>query len=50
MCGKIKRSKIINDNIRERVGIEPIVEMVVETRLSLFGYAERRPIDYIPEE
>lgn len=44
---KTRRDKITNDNIGERVGVAPIVEKVVETRLRLYVYVERRPLDYI---
>jgi hypothetical protein len=31
MCGKTRQDRIRNDNIRERVGVAPTVEMIVET-------------------
>jgi hypothetical protein len=48
MCGKTIWYRIRNDNIREResererVGVAPIVENMVETRLRWFGHVERR--------
>ena len=30
-----------------RVGMAPIVEKIVENRLTRFGQVEKRPIDYI---
>jgi hypothetical protein len=42
MSGKTRQDRIRNDNIRERVGVAPIVEMV-ENRLRWFGHVERRP-------
>jgi len=33
MCGKTRWDKIRNDHIRERLGVAPIVEKVVENRL-----------------
>jgi hypothetical protein len=42
MCGKTRHDKIRNDNIRERVGVVPIVEKMVETQLRWFGHVERR--------
>jgi len=45
MCGKTRRDKIRNDDIKERVGIPPIVEKMVETRLRWFGHVERRPVN-----
>jgi len=47
MCGKTRRDRIRNDNIRERVGITPIVEKMVENKLTWFGYIERRPVDSV---
>ena len=33
MSGKTRRDRIRNDTIRERVGVAPIVEKMVENRL-----------------
>jgi len=33
MCGKTRQDKIRNETIGERVGVAPIVEKMVETRL-----------------
>ena len=33
MCGKTRQGKIRNETIRERVGVAPIVEKMVENRL-----------------
>ena len=41
MSGKTRRDKIRNDTIRERVGVAPIVEKLVENRLRWFGHVER---------
>jgi len=38
---------IRNDNIRERVGVAPVVEKMVENRLTCFGHVERRPVDFV---
>ncbi|KHN29913.1 hypothetical protein glysoja_014731 [Glycine soja] len=45
MCGKTRQDKIRNEAIRERVGVAPIVEKMVENRLRWFGHVERRPVD-----
>jgi hypothetical protein len=45
MCGKTRRDKIRNDNIRESVGLAPIVKKMVETRFMWFGHVERRLMD-----
>ena len=36
MCGKTRQDKIRNEAIRERVGVAPIVEKIVENRLRWF--------------
>lgn len=33
MCGKTRYDTIINENIRESVGVAPIVEKIVEINL-----------------
>ncbi|KAH1220391.1 LINE-1 retrotransposable element ORF2 protein [Glycine max] len=47
MCGKTRQDKIRNETIRERVGVAPIVEKMVENRLRWFGHVERRPADSV---
>ena len=47
MCGKTRQDKIRNEAIRERVGVAPIVEKMVENRLRWFGHVERRPVDFV---
>ncbi|KAL5194659.1 Protein transport protein Sec24-like CEF [Glycine soja] len=47
MCGKTRQDKIRNEAIRERVGVAPIVEKMVENRLRWFGHVERRPVDSV---
>jgi len=47
MCGKSRWDSITNDNIRERVGVAPMTEKMVENRLIWFGHVERRPIDSV---
>jgi len=46
MSGKSRRDRIRNDTIRERVGVAPIVEKMVENRLRWL-HVERRPIDVV---
>jgi len=47
MCGKTRRDMITNDNIRERGGVTPIVENMVENRFRWFGHLERRLVDFV---
>ena len=44
MSGKTRQDMIMNDTIRERVGVAPIVEKLVENRLRWFEHVERRPV------
>ena len=47
MCCKTRQDKIRNGAIRERVGVAPIVEKMVENRLRWFEHVEIRPVDYV---
>jgi hypothetical protein len=48
MCGtKTRQDRIRNDNIRESIGVTPIVEKMVETRLRWFRHVERRLVDSV---
>ena len=47
MSGKSRHDGFKNDTIRERVGVAPIVEKLVENRLRWFGHVERRPVDAV---
>ena len=46
MSGHTRLDKIRNEDIRERVGVAPIVEKMVESRLRWFGHVRRRPIEH----
>jgi hypothetical protein len=41
MCGR--KDRIRNDDIRDRVGVAPIEEKLVQHRLRWFGHIQRRP-------
>ncbi|KAM7490942.1 hypothetical protein LguiA_033863 [Lonicera macranthoides] len=45
MSGKTRKDKIRNVTIREGVGVAPITEKMVESRLRWFGHVWRRPVD-----
>jgi hypothetical protein len=45
MCGKTICDRIRNVNTRERVGVAPIVEKMVENRRRWFGHVERKPVE-----
>ena len=43
MSGHTRQERIRNECIREKVGVAPIVEKMVESRLRWFGHVRRRP-------
>jgi len=47
MSSETRRDKIRNDNIREGVGVAPMVEKTVEVRLRWFGHVGRRSEDFV---
>jgi len=47
ISGKTRHDRIRNDTIRERVGVAPIIEKLVENWLRWFGHVERRPVDIV---
>jgi len=47
MSGETRHDMIRNEAIRERVRVAHILEKLVENRLTLFGYVERRPVDAV---
>ena len=42
-CGHTRRDRIRNDDIRDRLGVAPIEEKIVQHRLRWFGHLQRRP-------
>jgi hypothetical protein len=42
-CGHTRRDKVRNDDIRDRVGVAPIEEKLIQHRLRWFGHVKRRP-------
>ncbi|KAK7258655.1 hypothetical protein RIF29_24237 [Crotalaria pallida] len=45
MSGHTRQDRIRNEYIREKVGVAPIVEKMVEYRLRWFGHVWRRPVE-----
>jgi hypothetical protein len=43
--GHTRRDRIRNDNIRERLGVVPVEEKLVQHRLRWFGHMQQRPAD-----
>ena len=42
-CGHTRRDRVWNEVIRDRVGVAPIEEKLIQHRLSWFGHVQRRP-------
>jgi hypothetical protein len=42
ICGHTKKDRIRNDDIRDKLGVAPIQEKLVEHRLRWFGHIQRR--------
>lgn len=45
ICGHTRKDRIRNDDIREKVGVAPIEEKLVQHRLRWYGHVQRRPPD-----
>jgi hypothetical protein len=45
MCGHTRRDQVQNDDIRDRVGVAPLAEKLVQHRLRWFGHIQCRPPD-----
>ena len=43
ICGHTRRDRVRNDDIRDRLGVAPIEEKLVQYRLRWFGHVQRRP-------
>jgi hypothetical protein len=43
ICGHTRRDQIRNDDIRDRLGVAPVEEKLVQQRLRWFGHVQRRP-------
>uniref|UniRef100_A0A8I6YD54 Reverse transcriptase domain-containing protein n=1 Tax=Hordeum vulgare subsp. vulgare TaxID=112509 RepID=A0A8I6YD54_HORVV len=43
ICGHTRKDRVRNDDIRERLGVAPIEEKLVQHRLIWFGHIQRRP-------
>ena len=42
ICGHTRRDRVRNDDIRDRLGVAPIEEKLVQHRLRWFGHVQRR--------
>ena len=43
ICGHTRIDRVRNDDIRDRLGVAPIEEKLVQHRLRWFGHVQRRP-------
>jgi hypothetical protein len=43
ICGHTRKDRIINDDIRDKLGVAPIQEKLVQHRLRWFGHIQRKP-------
>jgi hypothetical protein len=43
ICGHTRKDRIRNDDIRDKIGVAPIQEKLVQHRLRRFGHIQRRP-------
>jgi hypothetical protein len=45
ICGHTRRDRVRNDDMRERLGVTPIEEKLVQHRLRWFRHVQRRPAE-----
>jgi hypothetical protein len=45
ICGHTRRDRVRNDDIRERLGVAPVEEKLVQHRMRWFGHMQRRPAE-----
>jgi hypothetical protein len=44
ICDHTRRDRVWNDDIRERLGVAPVEEKLMQHRLRWFGHIQRRPV------
>ena len=47
MCGKTRKDRVRNEDIRKMVGVAPIQDKLREKRLRWFGHVQRRPTEAV---
>jgi hypothetical protein len=45
ICGHTRKDRVQNDDIRERPGVTPVEEKLMQHRLRWFGHMQRRPAE-----
>jgi len=43
ICGHTRRDRVRNDDVRDRLGVAPIEEKLVQHRLRWFRHVQQRP-------
>jgi hypothetical protein len=43
ICGHTRKDRIRNDDVKDKLGVAPIQEKLVQHRLRWFGHIQRRP-------
>jgi hypothetical protein len=45
ICSHTRRDRVRNDDIRERLGVTPVEEKLMQHRLRWFEHIQRRPVE-----
>ena len=45
ICDHTRRNRVQNDDIRDRLGVAPIEEKLIQHWLMWFGHVQRRPLE-----
>jgi hypothetical protein len=45
ICDNTRRDRVRNDDIRERLGVTPVDEKLMQYRLRWFEHIQRRPVE-----
>jgi hypothetical protein len=45
ICGHIRKDRIRNDDIRDKLRVASIQEKLIQYRLQWFGHIQRRPLE-----
>jgi hypothetical protein len=45
ICDNTRRDRVRNDDIRERLGVTPVEEKLMQYRLRWFEHIQRRPVE-----
>jgi hypothetical protein len=45
ICGHIRKDRVRNDDIHERLGVAPVEQKLMQHRLRWFGHMQQRPVE-----